>query len=216
MMQDAVGMYNRNAVLLDVMQKYLTEENLANISTLLTAMSDPKTAELLEKLNSPLLRRSLSGLPETLEALDALRPVIESLQKDMEDPRVKAAVDSLPQTLETLSELKTALDENRAMLDLVGELANSEALGAITSLLQSGETKTVLSDVTQNADEMLPYLQDYIALGQSYGLFTDAADDAETSLLFIYMTPSLRPASKGGDTLTTTQPQPWYKKIFTK
>ena len=216
MMQEAVEMYNRNAVLLDVMQKYLTEENLENIGTLLKTMSDPQTAEMLDRLNNPLLRRTLSGLPETLEAIEALTPVLESLQKDMEDPRVKAAVDSLPETLETLSKLKSTLDENRAMLDLVGELADSDALPAITKLLQSDETKTVLSDITQNADDMLPHLQDYIELGKAYGLFTDGPDGAETTLLFIYMTPSLRQVSKDSDALTTTDSQPWYKKLFSK
>ena len=216
MMQEAFDMYNRNAVLLDVLQKYMTQENMQNIETLLTALSDPKTTELLDKLNNPLLRRSLSGLPEVLSSLEALSPVMESLQQDLADPQVKAAIDDLPQTLETLAKLKTALDENKQLLELVGRLADSDALPALTSLLQEGDTKTMLSDLTQNADDLLPRLQDYIELGKSYDLYTDAADGAETSLLFIYMTPSLRVASKTDDTQTTTQPQPWYKKIFSK
>ena len=214
LMQEAAEMYNRNAVLLDVLQKYMTADNLQNIETLLTALSDPQTAELLDKLNNPLLRRTLSGLPEVLSSLEALSPVLESLQKDLADPQVKAAIDDLPKTLETLSKLKTTLDDNREILSLVGELAESDALPAVTSLLQSGDTKTMLSDLTQNADEMLPYLQKYVAFGKSYRVYTDAADDAQTSLLFIYMTPSLRAAARTDDTATTTQPQPWYKKIF--
>ena len=213
-MQEAAEMYNRNAVLLDVLQKYMTADNLQNIETLLTALSDPQTAELLDKLNNPLLRRTLSGLPEVLSSLEALSPVLESLQKDLADPQVKAAIDDLPQTLATLAKLKSTLDDNKEILSLVGELADSDALPAITSLLQSGDTKTMLSDLTQNADEMLPYLQKYVAFGKTYRVFTDAADDAQTSLLFIYMTPSLRAAAKTDDTAMTTQAAPWYKKIF--
>ena len=214
MMQEAVKMYEQNAALLDVLDKYMTQENLDNIESLLTAVQDPETAELLEKLDNPLLKRTLKGLPDVLESVQALLPVIESLQKDMEDPKVKAAVDALPQTLETLSEMKTLLDENSALLKMVADLADSDALTAVMPLVQSNDSKTVLSDLTENADELLPYLQSYIDLGKSYTMYSDAADDAETSLLFIYMTPSLRAAPKADDSVTTTAAQPWYKKLF--
>ena len=215
MLTKAVRVYNQNEALLQVLSKYMTAENIENISALLTALQDPKTVDMLEKLNNPLVKNLLSGMPDLLEAVQALTPTLNALQADLEDPKVKAALDSMPETLETLQELKTTLDKNSDLVKLLGNLASDNVTKALQSFSQSKDAQTLLTHLTENSDVLLADLQRYIAFGKSYGLFTDAPDGANVSLLFIYMTPSLRAAAEK-TAEPVTQPLPWYKKIFSK
>lgn len=213
MLSKAMKTYNDNEPLLEVLSKYMTSENLESISALLTALQDPKTVEMLEKLDNPLMKNFLKGMPELLEAMQALMPMLTALQEDLQDPKVKAALDNMPQTLETLSEMKTALDENRDVLDLLGSLANDNMAEALQSFTESKDAQTLLTHLVDNADSLVPDLQKYVKFGQSYGLFTDAPDDAQISLLFVYMTPSLHAAAEAAPE-PVQEALPWYKKIF--
>ena len=213
MLTNAAAVYNKNEALLQVLSKYMTAENIENISKLLNALQDPATADMIEKLNNPLLRPLLSGMPELLESLEALTPVLNGLQTDLQDPEVKAALEAMPETLETLSALRQTLEENEDLLKLLNSLASENVLSALQAFSDSADAQTLMTDLAENADALLPDLQKYVAFGKEYGLFTDAADGMETSLVFIYMTPSLRPAAEK-TTEPATQAQPWYKKLF--
>ena len=215
MLTEAVALYNKNEALLQVLGKYMTPENLDNISKLLTALQDPATADMLEKLNNPLLRPLLSGMPELLESIEALTPTLNGLQEDLKDPKVKAALDAMPETLKALSALKDALDNNSEVLNLLNGLASENVLSALQAFSDSADAQTLMLDLAENADALLPDLQKYVAFGKEYGLFTDAADGMDLSLVFIYMTPSLHHAPVQ-TTENTTEPLPWYKQIFTK
>lgn len=213
MITDAVQVYKKNEVLLNVLSKYMTQENIEGIGKLLTALQDEKTADMLERLNNPLVRNAISGLPELMDAMETLTPTLEALQEDLQDPQVQAALNDLPQTLETLSKLQNVLEENSALLESVGQLANDGLLEAVQALTESANAETLVKDLTTRAEELLPRLKKYIAFGKEYGVFTASAADAQTSLLFVYMTPSLheQPVETGEP---ETEPEPWYKKIF--
>ena len=213
MLTSAISVYRRNEALLQVLSKYMTAENLENISKLLASLQDPKTVEMLEKLNNPLIKNLLSGMPELLESIQALTPTLNALQEDLQDPEVKQALDAMPETLETLSAMQETLDKNSEWMDLLGNLANEHVLAALQAFSASRDAQTLLTDLAENADSLLPDLQKYIAFGQSYGLYTDAADDMDISLLFIYMTPSLH-AEVEKASEPATESLPWYKKIF--
>lgn len=213
MVNEAADLYGKNEALLKVLTKYMTPENLENIGALLTALQDPETTEMLSKLNNPLARNLLSGLPELLEAVEKLTPTLNAMQKDLQDPKVKAALDALPETLTTLSALKEQLDQNSELLELVSGVLNDDLLTALSAAADSDETQTALSALADDSKQLLPRLQAYLKFGKSYGLFTDAPENAKISLLFVYMTPSLRQA-KQETVEPATAPQPWYKTIF--
>lgn len=215
MLTEAVAVYNKNEALLNVLGKYMTPENLDAIAKLLTALQDPATADMLEKLNNPLLRPLLSGMPELLEAIEALMPTLNGLQEDLQDPEVKQALDAMPQTLETLSKLKQTLEQNDELLDLLHSLSSENVLSALQAFSDSADAQTLMKDLAENADALLPDLQKYVAFGKEYGLFTDAAEGMDLSLVFIYMTPSLHPAPAPAAE-PATEKVPWYKKLFSK
>lgn len=215
MLTEAAALYNRNEALLQVLSKYMTAENLDNIGKLLTALRDPATADMLEKLNNPLLRPLLSGMPELLETIEALTPTLNGLQEDLKDPKVKEALDAMPETLETLSALKQELEQNADLWNLLNSLTNENVLSALQAFSDSADAQTMMTELAQNADALLPDLQKYVAFGKEYGLYTDAADGMDISLVFIYMTPSLHPAPEQ-TTVPATEAPPWYKKIFSR
>ena len=83
----------------------------------------------------------------------------------------------------------------------------------LSAAASENDVQTVLGDLTANADTLVPKLQKYLTFGKSYGLFTDAAQGMQTSLLFIYMTPSLHGAQEAAEPVTEP-PKPWYRKLF--
>ena len=132
---------------------------------------------------------------------------------DLKDPKVKQALDAMPETLESLSALKDTLEKNSDLMNLLHSLASENVLAALQAFSSSADAQTLMTDLAENADALLPDLQKYIAFGKEYGLFTDAAEGMDVSLLFVYMTPSLHPAPEN-TTEPVTENVPWYKKIL--
>ncbi|MGN0635864.1 MAG: hypothetical protein ACI4I5_06545 [Acutalibacteraceae bacterium] len=213
LLSEAVTTYKKNEALLQVLGKYMTAENIENISALITALQDPDTVKMLETLNNPVMKRLLSGTPELLSSIEALTPMLTQLQEDLQDPDIQQSLKDLPQTMQTLSKLQKAMDDNSELLDALGDIADSDLLGTLSDRSDAENAQTLLGDLTENADTLLPKLKAYIAFGEEYGLFTDAAEGTQISLMFIYMTPSLHPETQTAETTTEVQ-EPWYKKIF--
>ncbi|MBR5507595.1 MAG: hypothetical protein IKV88_06070 [Clostridia bacterium] len=184
----ALNVYSSNKKLLDVLGKYLTDENIETISNLSKTLNDPKTAEALELLKNPLVKSFFSDLPELLESADKMSSLMSQLQNDMKDPEVKKAMDNLPKTLETLSEMQKTLNDNKALIDTLSSFANVD-LTEIANILSS-ET-SVISELSANSDVLMPKIKSWIAFGNEYGLFSGHAEGTDTSLMFIYMTPSI-------------------------
>lgn len=210
---EAVTTYKKNEALLRVLSKYMTSENIENISAFLQALQDPETMKLLEKLNNPVVKKLLSASPDLLTSIEAMRPMLEELQADLQSPDVQEALNEIPQTMQTLKKMQKALEDNKELLDAFAEIADSDLFLALSAAASENDVQTVLGDLTENADALLPKLQKYITFGKSYGLFTDAAEGTQTSLLFIYMTPSLHSEVKAVEPVTEP-PKPWYRKLF--
>lgn len=214
MISDTISLYQKNAALMAVLAKYATAENLENIGKLITALQDPKTVKMLEDLNNPLIRNLLRGMPELLDATTALLPVMNAMQEDLKDPEIRKALEALPETLQSLSNILQTLSKNSAVLEAIAGGTNSSILGTVSDVLTSSDANTIITDLVQNADEIMPELESYIEFGKSYGLYTDFAEGTDISLLFVYMTPSLHAPVDNSSAEPTTQSVPWYKKIF--
>lgn len=212
-LSEAVTAYKKNEALLQVLAKYMTPENIDSISCLLTALQEPETVKMLETLNSPVVKKLLSASPDLLESIEALTPVLRELQADLQSADVQQALNEIPQTLQTLGKLQKAMEDNKELLDALRGVADSGLFETLAGLSGESEAQTVLGDLTDHADTLLPKLQAYVAFGREYGLFTAAAEGTQLNLLFIYMTPSLQAEAVSAEPVTETQ-EPWYKKIF--
>ncbi len=202
LLSDAVSLYQTNKALLAVLPKYLTEENIAALTRLLTDLDNADLDEVQKLLSNPVLLRFFKGLPELARDLNAVMPIVEQFRTDMEDPEIKAALDALPQTLAQLSAIQTKINENRELIDTLNTLLSEENINKITNLLDSADqTKfsEMLSDygvLAENADALMASLSAMLDPASSYGIYSQAAAGAETSVMFVYQTPSIAKPTK--------------------
>ncbi len=225
MVESAVNLYSSNKALIDVLQKYFTGENLETMMKLVKDMDSASVKEAIGLLSNPVLQRFFTDLPALSDDLESLMPILEQLNKDMEDPEVKAAFDKLPETLEQLTALKEQLDDNQEFIDALGVLVSSENLDTLTQLAQEldeFDLDSVASQFTAllgDSDSVLDRAKEWLAFGMDYKIYTDAAQETDTSLLFVYRTQSINIATTANVTETTTthaEESPWYKKMFEK
>ena len=197
LVSQAVELYESNKVLLELLPKYLTEENVTALSKLLEDMDSSNLKEVAELLNRPVMKSFVKNLPGITGSLTELMPVVEAFEEDMKDPEVQKAVDNLPQTLLTLGELQSALNENKELIDTLMGLLTEENLEKINSLLENTDpekTNEALESygvLAENADEITARLSAALSEENEYDIFTQAPDNAETSVIFIYQTPGI-------------------------
>ena len=202
LLSDAVSLYQTNKALLAVLPKYLTEENINALTKLLTDLDKANLGEVQKLLSNPVLLRFFKDLPELAKDLNAVMPIVEQFRTDMEDPQVKAALDALPQTLKQLSAIQAKINENKELIDTLNTLLSEENINKITNLLDSADQtqfSEMLSDygvLAENADALMASLSAMLDPANSYSIYSQAAKGAETSVMFVYQTPSIAKPTK--------------------
>lgn len=202
MLSDAVKLYQTNKALLAVLPKYLTEENIAALTKLLNDLDNADLDEVQKLLSNPVLLRFFKGLPELAEDLNAVMPIVEQFRTDMENPEIKAALDALPETLSQLAAIQTKINENRELIDTLNTLLSEENINKITNLLDSADQAKIsdmLSDygvLAENADVLMASLSAMLDPAGSYTIYSQAAKGAETTVMFVYQTPSIAKPTK--------------------
>lgn len=221
MVTTAASLYTSNRELLRVLSKYLTDENVAALSKLLADADDAQVLEAIKLLQNPILQAFIKGLPELMDDLNVLLPSLEAMQKDMQTPEIQASLDKMPQTLDSLAELLKGLDENRALVEALSKVLSEGKASAIDEILQE-LTKTDFEGsaekydgVIEHSDELLVNIKAWVEAGSGYKVFTKAAQDMQTNLMFIYQTRSVKytaPAAPAAEEVA----EPWYKKLFSR
>ena len=221
---EVTDLYNSNKALIDVIEKYMTEDNLAAIKTLIDDSKDLDIDAVTKLLSSPILQRFFKQLPTISADVQNVMPVLNGLQKDMENPEVQKAIENLPQTLQALKTLKGKIDENQKLFNTLSNTFDDDTMKQLKSLMSSlesiisKETIEQYSSLIGNTDELIARAKEWVKLGKEYNLFTSASKNAETSVVFIYETESISAPSKKAEA-PTTQPadgnpiKSWFKKI---
>lgn len=83
----------------------------------------------------------------------------------------------------------------------------AQAVNKIFAMLDETDLKKLdekYGALTENAGDIAVRIEKWIAFGKSYRIFTDAPENMQTSVFFIYMTPSIE--KKAEKTETTTAP----------
>lgn len=219
MLNTAVNVYSENEKLLNVLGKYMTEENIEKISDLLKTMDDEEISQALEILKNPILQSFFGKLPEIAESLDEIMPLVESMKDDFSDPEIKKSLENLPETLKSLEKLKNALDGNKELIDALASLTQSDLTSVLTEIASDMDSAGVekmfdkYSSLLDNTDELIESAKAWLAFGEEYRLYTDAADNAETSVMFIYKTDTVKKAQEVSSEKAEEE-LPWYKKLF--
>ena len=193
LVSDVVDLYKNNKALIDVLTKYTAPENNAQLKKLLEFMTDENTVKAVELLSDSSVTKFFAGLSDMGDAM----PVANSLLKDLQAPEVAKAIANLPDTLEKIAEIQKVLNDNRSTVDYLVSLLNDDTVSAVSKLVSVlGETdlkklEEKYGSLTESAGEIAARTEKWINFGNSYRVFTDAAQNMTASVLFVYMTPSI-------------------------
>ncbi|MBR6361229.1 MAG: MMPL family transporter, partial [Clostridia bacterium] len=192
-MGGAVELYNSNKALINVLAKYASPENNAQLKSLLAFMTDSNTAKAVKLLSDSSVAKFFAGLSDLGPAI----PLADSFFGDLQDPEVKKAIDNLPATLEKIGELQKALEDNSDTIDYLMSLFNEDTVSAVSKIVSMldeadmAKLQEKYGSLTASAGEIAERIEKWISFGKSYKIFTSAPEDMTTSVFFVYMTPSI-------------------------
>ena len=223
---EVTKLYNDNKALLDVLEKYMTTENLAAIEKLIEDTDDVDLQQAAKLLNNPILQKFFKQLPALSKDMETVMPIITGLSEDMQKPEVQKALNNLPQTIETLKKLKTTIDKNQELFDTLGETLDEETIASLKGIMGSLETLISENDLeaysklADNADELIARAKQWIEAGKEYDIFTTKGKASSTSVMFIYETaPVSAPVEEVKEEAETVEENAvlkWFKNLFKK
>lgn len=196
---EAAKLYEENKALIDLLDKYCTEENLAQLEQLLYDMEQIDTSrltalsqythlnELLELLGK--FDGNIAALAQFSRDYLSIAPLFESLSADLNSPEVQQSIDNLPQIISELRSLVDTLNASRAMLDRMTSLLDGDSLDRIIGFAQSLESSESIKALTQAQRQALgERLSAWLDFGQSYDIFTARTDSTSSTVIFVYKT----------------------------
>ncbi len=223
---EVTKLYNDNKALLDVLEKYMTTENLAAIEKLIEDTDDVDLQQAAKLLNNPILQKFFKQLPALSKDMEAVMPIITGLSEDMQKPEVQKALNNLPQTIETLKKLKITIDKNQELFDTLGETLDEETIASLKGIMGSLETLIsgndleAYSKLADNADELIARAKQWIEAGKEYDIFTTKGNASSSSVMFIYETaPVSAPVEEVKEEAETVEENAvlkWFKNLFKK
>ncbi|MCR5522349.1 MAG: MMPL family transporter [Clostridia bacterium] len=202
--RDAAELYNSNRALIDVLAKYTSPENNAALKSLLEFMTDANTVKALRLLTDSSVTKFFAQLSEMGDTL----PVADSLLRDLQDPEVRKALDNLPETMDKLGKIQKVLSENQSTVDYLMSLLTddtAQAVNKIFAMLDETDLKKLdekYGALSKNAGDIAARIEKWIAFGKSYRIFTDAPEEMQTSVFFVYMTPPIEKATEKAEAST--------------
>ena len=229
LVKQASSLYSENAALINVLNKYTTPQNLATIQVLVEYI---RTADFNGLEDALKVINSIFGDDASQETINQGLQLLKEMSSDLNDPQVQKAIDNLPKTVNTLSELQKAVEENKDLINALQALSESNALSSIDSTLSnlkgSIATDSLSSISGVDASTLSAKMTAWLELGKTYTIFTKKAQNASSSVMFVFKTDSVRVNSSNGneETASNTENVPekaseggikgFFNKIFKK
>lgn len=223
---EVTKLYNDNKALLDVLEKYMTTENLAAIEKLIEDTDDVDLQQAAKLLSNPILQKFFKQIPALSKDMETVMPIITGLSEDMQKPEVQKALNNLPQTIETLKKLKTTIDKNQELFDTLGKTLDDDTIASLKGIMGSLETLISENDLeaysklADNADELIARAKQWIEAGKEYDIFTTKGKASSSSVMFIYETaPVSAPVEEVKEEAETVEENAvlkWFKNLFKK
>lgn len=209
---DAAGLYSSNAALIRMLTKYVDPANNEAVASVLEFLTSENTESAVKILSSPVVIKFFSDLSKLGDAF----PLTGQFFSDLQDPEVQLAISNLPDTLSKLAEIQGALTTNTESIQYLLSLLDGDTVNDISDILSmlggadldSFEEK--YSSLVANSDVIVAKAEKWIEFGKEYRIFSDAPDEMTTTLLFVYMTPSLEkaPAAEENNTQSNSGESP--------
>lgn len=223
---DVTKLYNDNKALLDVLEKYMTKENIAAIDKLIKDTDNTDLEQVAKLLNNPILQKFFKELPTLSKDMEAVMPIINGLSTDMQKPEVQKALNNLPQTIETLKKLKTTLDKNQDLFNTLGTTLDDDTMASLKGIMSSLDKILSENDLeayaklADDADDLIARAKAWIEAGQKYDIFTTKGAASSTSVMFVYETAAIsaptEEVKEEAETVEENAVLAWFKKLFKK
>ena len=223
---DVTKLYNDNKALLDVLEKYMTKENIAAIEKLIADTDDTDLEQVAKLLNNPILQKFFKQLPTLSKDMETVMPIITGLSADMQKPEVQKALKNLPQTIETLKKLKTTIDKNQDLFNTLGNTLDDDTIASLKGIMSSLDKIISENDLeayaklADNADDLIAREKAWIEAGQKYDIFTTKGAASSTSVMFVYETAAVSAPSEEvkeeAETVEENAILKWFKNLFKK
>lgn len=141
------------------------------------------------------LREHYSDLRHDLKDV---KPILQSLRDDLEDPVLDRSLHSSPESVGVLIKMKDDLYANREVSEILREAVAPDRVAIASGMFdtfdrleEKGSVDKYVGQV-EDVDELLARKDAYVELADSYRLYTDAAEDADTSIKFIMKTDEVK------------------------
>lgn len=223
---DVTKLYNDNKALLEVLEKYMTKENIAAIDKLIKDTDNTDLEQVAKLLNNPILQKFFKELPTLSKDMEAVMPIINGLSTDMQKPEVQKALNNLPQTIETLKKLKTTLDKNQDLFNTLGTTLDDDTMASLKGIMSSLDKILSENDLeayaklADDADDLIARAKAWIEAGQKYDIFTTKGAASSTSVMFVYETAAIsaptEEVKEEAETVEENAILAWFKKLFKK
>ncbi len=220
MINDAVSLYKSNEKLLTVLSEYMTEENVKALQNIAgTASGSTDLSKMVQLLADPEVQQFLKLMPSVSGDLVTLLPMLQGLSEDLKDPEVQKELENLPQTVDRLTALEDGLSENQEMINALTTLMDADKMQQLTDVLNSANTADFAAKLEEygvladNGDGLLSRTAETLNYGNSFKIFSDAAEGTETSVMFVYKTASVEKAETATEE-TTAAEESWFERVF--
>lgn len=148
----------------------------------------------IEKLSKALKGTDFNKL---LTDIEALMKLANTLSTKLSTAENQAAIDKMPETIEEVKRIASVAEQNSDLINTLMEFAGSDDLKKITELLENSQTdsmKNMLKNLTDSdvkAEDTVALFREMLDFGAKNTVFSAAADNTETSLMFIFKTAAI-------------------------
>ena len=222
MVTDAMQVYRSNEKLIAVLSKYMTEENVKALQNISGAQTgNASLGEMVRLLSDPEVQQFLRLMPAASGDLVKLMPMLQGLSEDLRDPEIQKELENLPKTAEQIADLQNGLEENRALITALATLADAEKMQKLTDILHASNGADFTAKLTEygvlaeDADGLLTRMAETLSFGNRFTIYSDAAEGAQTSVMFVYKTPPIRKTAEVAEQPAEVQ-ESWFRRVFGK
>lgn len=218
---DAVKLYEDNQVLLGMLSKYMTKENIATLQNLFNGSDNSELQKFISLLSDPAVQQFLKLMPSVSGELSSALPLLKDISVDMEDPAIQEALKNLPETTQKLNEIQQKLNNNQDLLNNLSTLLNADNINKLSDLMNSVSAADFSSKlqkygyITENSDEILTRISAMLEYGKTYNIYSQVANGIDSSVMFVMKTPSIK-KTEVKETKTEVEEKNWFKKLFSK
>ncbi|MBQ3151279.1 MAG: hypothetical protein IJB86_08570 [Clostridia bacterium] len=189
-----VKSFSQQKALVDVLAKHLTNENAELLTNLMNDLSKVEFSKYAELFADPTFKLLIADLGTVSESLVGLMPSLTAFAQDIGSAEVQKSLESLPQTIEHLSELSRLLQDNNELLSALTSLSEGSNAENFSKIFEAAEefmkggTVEALSELSEDSDELMFRFEKLVELGKKYSVFTEAPQDADASVYFVFKT----------------------------